>query len=250
MNDDTRQHLLECAERLFAERGIASVSMREINRAAGQRNTSAIHYHFGSKDALIQAIFEQRMREINARRTELLDEIEAEGRAGDLQCVLGAIILPLADGMADSQKSINYLLFFGQVLNESSEHILAAIRAPFSDGMRRAGEMVSRLLKDLPDAILDERMALATEMNIHSLAQRARSVRSSRRGALRLSDEAFLANLVDFTLGALKAPVSEDTRKLIGSKVSVRPAHDGEARPVTTPVKSAPKPRSKVVSVT
>lgn len=54
----TRARLIASAEQLFAERGVASVSLNEITRAAQQKNRNAVHYHFGSKEALVQAIFE------------------------------------------------------------------------------------------------------------------------------------------------------------------------------------------------
>ena len=50
-----RQLLLQTAEALFARKGIDAVSLNEINKAARQRNTSAMHYHFGSKEGLVQA---------------------------------------------------------------------------------------------------------------------------------------------------------------------------------------------------
>jgi AcrR family transcriptional regulator len=55
----TRARLLDAAVLLFAERGLGGVSLREINEAAGQRNTNALHYHFGDRDGLIGAIVER-----------------------------------------------------------------------------------------------------------------------------------------------------------------------------------------------
>ena len=55
VSQQTREELILAAERLFSEFGIDAVSLRQINAAAGQRNSSAAHYHFGSKDALIAA---------------------------------------------------------------------------------------------------------------------------------------------------------------------------------------------------
>ena len=69
---DTRDKLVAAAERLFAERGANNVSLREINRAAGQKNVAALHYHFGSRRALMLAIFERRMAGINQRRLAML----------------------------------------------------------------------------------------------------------------------------------------------------------------------------------
>src|SRR5690348_10081248 len=51
--DRTREHLLDVAERLYGERGVASVSMREIRVASGARNTAALQFHFGDRDGLI-----------------------------------------------------------------------------------------------------------------------------------------------------------------------------------------------------
>ena len=64
---NTRDKLVSAAERLFAARGADNVSLREINRAAGQKNVAALHYHFGSRRGLMVAIFERRMTGINRR---------------------------------------------------------------------------------------------------------------------------------------------------------------------------------------
>ena len=56
----TQAVLISTAERLFAERGLEAVSLSEINRDAGQRNKSALHYHFGSRDGLLKALLEKR----------------------------------------------------------------------------------------------------------------------------------------------------------------------------------------------
>ena len=48
-----RQAIVEAAERLFAERGIEAVSLRDVSAAAGQRNHSAAQYHFGDRAQLV-----------------------------------------------------------------------------------------------------------------------------------------------------------------------------------------------------
>ena len=87
-DSDTRMRLILAAEQLFAENGIEGVSLRQVNVAAGQKNASATHYHFGSKDALIEAIFSHRMEAINARRTEILDALDGLPRKYRLPIVL------------------------------------------------------------------------------------------------------------------------------------------------------------------
>lgn len=74
----TDQRLVLAAERLFAERGVDAVSLRAVMAAAGT-NVASVHYHFGSKDALIEALIRQRSDAVAARRTVLLDEMEQTG---------------------------------------------------------------------------------------------------------------------------------------------------------------------------
>src|SRR6516225_8182566 len=64
--------LILAAERLFAERGIEGVALRQVNQAANQKNMSAAHYHFGSRDGLVNAVLVYRLPELDRRRGELL----------------------------------------------------------------------------------------------------------------------------------------------------------------------------------
>ncbi len=73
VGQDTREQIILAAEQLFGEFGIDAVSMRQINVAAEQRNSSAAHYHFGSKEALVMETFHYRMERINRRRLQRLD---------------------------------------------------------------------------------------------------------------------------------------------------------------------------------
>ena len=70
----TRDRILQTAERLFAEKGIDSVSLREITAAAGV-NIAAVHYHFGSKKMVLEELFAQRSEPIAKRRLELLSQV-------------------------------------------------------------------------------------------------------------------------------------------------------------------------------
>src|SRR3954468_1858537 len=90
-----RRTLVETAERMYAERGINGVSLRQIGAAAGQLNTSAARYHFGSKVGLINAVFEQRMGPINALRMEMIDATQADAEVRSVRRLVEAFVLPL-----------------------------------------------------------------------------------------------------------------------------------------------------------
>jgi AcrR family transcriptional regulator len=107
----TRVRLIETAERLFAERGIHGASLREIGAQAGQRNTAAARYHFGSVQGLVEAIFEHRMGPINECRLALLDELDAAGRGHDIDALTEAYLLPLSDCLGEPGQPSWYLRF-------------------------------------------------------------------------------------------------------------------------------------------
>src|SRR5215218_3598251 len=99
-SEPARAALIEHAERLFAERGIEAVSLRDVSASAGQRNHSAAQYHFGDRSGLVAAVYEARMGVVNERRHRLLEAIDAEGRGDDLASIVEAIVVPLVEAVA------------------------------------------------------------------------------------------------------------------------------------------------------
>lgn len=95
MSIETKERLLDAAEWLFAKHGFASTSLRDIT-AHAEANLASVNYHFGGKEALMEAVFERRLGPVNRGRLELLDEYEAEagGKAIKLQKLLWAFLAP------------------------------------------------------------------------------------------------------------------------------------------------------------
>jgi len=98
---DTKSRLLRVAERLFAEHGFGGVSVRQLTAAAGV-NLAAVNYHFGSKEGLLAAIFEQRCRPMNEERLRRLGDCaeHADDPAG-LERIIAAFIAPALASSAD-----------------------------------------------------------------------------------------------------------------------------------------------------
>ena len=115
----TRQALILAGEQLFGEQGIDGVSLRQINTAAGQRNSSAAHYHFGSKDALVTAVVDYRMERVNHRRLAMLDALESEGRQGDVRAIVETIVLPIVDEIRESEGGTHYIRFLAQAIGQA-----------------------------------------------------------------------------------------------------------------------------------
>jgi AcrR family transcriptional regulator len=193
--DATRSALIDAAERLFAERGIAGVSLREIGVAAGQRKSNAAQYHFGDRDGLVRAILLARSAGVNQRRQALL---ESAGPDGD--GLARALVEPLA---ADLTAGGHYLRFVFQLLVASEGRVPFA---PDLDPETTASfrEVVRRLRDALPD--LDEvtvrtRVELAIDFVVMALADRAAAER--RPGSARPSRSRFVAEVVRATAGIL-----------------------------------------------
>ncbi|MBV1901485.1 MAG: TetR/AcrR family transcriptional regulator, partial [Kordiimonadaceae bacterium] len=92
--ETTRILLIEAAERLIAEKGLENVSTREILQEAGQKNQSALQYHFGSKGGLIGATINERTIQLDSRRLELLDAIKG---TPTLRQIIKVIVRPLLE---------------------------------------------------------------------------------------------------------------------------------------------------------
>lgn len=101
----TRERLLETAERLFAERGVEAVSVRDITQAA-KANLNAINYHFGTKEELITEVFTRRLLPLGEARLRALKAVEqaAGGRPPRLEAVLEAVVRPEVEQALDSAR--------------------------------------------------------------------------------------------------------------------------------------------------
>lgn len=205
----TRRSLVEAAERLFAERGIDNVSLREINRAAGQRNVAALHYHFGTREALLEAIFEYRMADINERRVEMLDALAHPGVEITIRAIAEAMVLPLAAQLDPAMQGRHYVRFLAHAISDPGVDVGELVRDKFDHGMAQSRRMARQLLSDLPAEIVDQRVTLAGNYLVHALADEAR-----RLGPHRIVSERtqfFVANLIDSIAGSLAAPASTET---------------------------------------
>jgi AcrR family transcriptional regulator len=199
---DTRGRLIEAAERLFAERGIDAVSLREITRESGARNAIALQYHFDDRAGILQAIFDKHVPEVEARRHAMLDEYEANGEP-DLRALASALVRPLAAKLGDVDGGRHFLQIYAELIEKPRE--------PHAD----AGEGIDSLQRwrKLVEPHLDEeaaRLHRRFTAILHTTQELGRRARGSRR----TDDRLFISYLVDVVAAILAAPVSTETRRL------------------------------------
>jgi AcrR family transcriptional regulator len=213
--DDTREKIKLAAQRLFAQRGLADVTVRDIIDAAGQKNGGSLHYYFGTKEALIKELVADGASVVNAERTRRLEEIESRGGPVSLREILRLFADPLAGGIGDGFEP-DYIAFINRLAVEHYDLLMEAMEAGRRDSSyRRALEHIRGFLPDLPRRLFDQRIKLMTLYVVAAL--------SSRRGAHGdwadlWNDPAAAENLLDTVEGLLGQPASPETLRLARSR--------------------------------
>lgn len=203
--ETTRNKLLRAALHLFARQGL-DVPLRDINELAGQRNASALHYHFGGRPELVQAIID---------RYRLSDEqhsaIEAELRSGphDIREVVEGLVdrscawLTTPDG-----RDYIRVVFQFVIRLPLRQHLVEGTDPPSLASVRAQAELIHEALPDLPEHLVRERAVASFDLVLLQVAERARII-DDEDGRGLLPEAEWKANLVDMATGLLTyAPAS------------------------------------------
>lgn len=201
---------MRAAETLIAEHGIGNVTIRQIVRAAGQRNESALQYHFGNLQGLIGALREERNAELQARRAVMLEELLAEHPEPSLRQLCEVMARPAFDLARKAPEFRRYVIAFSQeVVFAETSHLEAADRHAGATG-RHIGRLLRTALPDLDEAAYRRRMEAAVSLAAVSVSHYARQ-KSAIRG---LEADLYFHSLIDALVGLLQVPESETTRRL------------------------------------
>ena len=117
----TRDRLISTAETLFAARGLDGVSLNEITKLAGQRNASALNYHFGGKDGLLEAILDKHQPYLDVERQRMLEKLDSAG-GPSLRSLVEVLVLPLVAKLDDPDGGPEYIRVMAQLIG-SPAHI-------------------------------------------------------------------------------------------------------------------------------
>lgn len=137
---ETKVKILDTAERLIAENGYAGTSLRQIISEAGV-NLAAIHYHFGSKEELLDELIERRAAPVNAERIERFTRLESgPSGAPAVESLLEAFLLPMA---ATADLHPQFVRLMGRVMTEGMMQRIVQkhfhiVTGRFFSGLRRA----------------------------------------------------------------------------------------------------------------
>jgi AcrR family transcriptional regulator len=198
---ETTEELLDVAERLFARRGVEHVALTRIVASSSQKNRSALHYHFGSREGVLTAVIDRRLMRVNSLRQAMLDEASAgEPRLAE---AVHAVVAPLCSVVLNERWGPDYVSILAQVgfhprlLGERTlddAHITA---------MRRCRRQIELSLPDIPRAVLSRRFRLFHDSFVVALARWARKSPRSlwTRGAM----EELIEEFVEYGVAGLSA---------------------------------------------
>ena len=201
---ETRARLLVEAERLFAEVGVWQAATGAIVRAAGQRNASALTYHFGSRQGVLDAILADHGNPIDAHRGDLLAQISID--APDIRVLVDALVRPMTE-VLDDPGGRRYV----RIVSQLSDRFPAWRDAPTGvdqTHLERALTILESLASGDRATIREARLLAMIQLMTVSLAARAGEL---DHGQPSLDAPSYERHLVDILVGVLTASSAEPT---------------------------------------
>ena len=210
----TQERIKQTACRLFANRGIDGVSVRDIVVAAGQKNGGSLHYYFRTKEALVRDLVAEGAKLIDERRNQLLDQLESRRRQPTLREIIEALLWPSTDLQTDPAHPTTYIRFITNLRTNHRELFLEALERKWDSGYRRCIAHIRRLLDDLPEPVVKQRLIFMS-LYLQATMSARESALEHRDGHNRLwFQPGTCENLIDTVCGLLTEPPSAKTLKL------------------------------------
>lgn len=201
----TADDLLSMAERLFAADGVENIALTQIVARSGQKNRSALHYHFGSRGGVLTAVLNRRLGPINARREALLDALADDASPMD---VVRALIAPLGLAGVEEPWGADYLSILAQVTFHPQLLGERGVEDALLSGMRRGRHRLAGLVR-LPEELLQQRLTWLTDSVVFAMARWMRDTPPPGRTPAAMA--ALIDHLAIYGTAGLMAP--DPTRK-------------------------------------
>jgi AcrR family transcriptional regulator len=211
---ETRTRILDAAEELFMQHGFEGTSMRLLTAKAGV-NLAAVNYHFGSKDALIEAVFRRRLDPMNQARIAELEKLEAQSATPAPEDIIRAFLAPTLKLVEDARGGgRNFIRLLGRTYTEPAKEIRQLIGQMYGPVMDRYKAALERALPQMPAEELVWRMhfmfgTLAYTLAATDTVQLIAGCKPEDRYDARLLEE----RLTAFLHAGLNAPLKNVIRK-------------------------------------
>jgi AcrR family transcriptional regulator len=208
MEPDTRSRILDAAENLFVEHGLDATTLRMIT-AEAKANLAAVNYHFGSKEALIEAVFRRRLTWLNEQRIAALDALEVEARGAPLKPrqIVESFFGVAVRLAASSPGGKTFMRLLGRTYTEPSEFVRKFLAEEYAEVIARYNAAFFKALPDVPQ----EEFLWRFHFMMGALSYAVSGADALRiLGPIDDSDpEALYTRLMSFLIGGLRAPLPE-----------------------------------------
>lgn len=213
---DTKEEILNAAEVLFARTGYHASSMRAITETAGV-NLALVNYHFGSKEALLEAVIERRLRPVNELRLKRLQEIR--NRSGerkikpDLPEILRAYIEPVFGNGESERDWVDFTNLIGRAFTEPDK----TVQKTLLRHMKPVNQLILDLLRNALPGLSGEEVFWRYQFFIGALGLAIRIHSSPGYGRLKKNfetdSETLMEMLVAFATGGMETTGNRVSRK-------------------------------------
>jgi len=194
-----KRQIILAGEKLFARQGLEGTSLREIAVAAGHGNNNAVRYHFGSKEGLMQAIFQYRASQLEPMRHDMLDEAISANALQDLRTIIAMICLPHL-GLRDDEGNYSYAAFLIRyLLYQRPQGILHPADREGLPALQKIQQLFYARLSFLSPAAAERRLFFSTISFLSTLVNRENKISP-------ISDAEF-APIVEDVLGMITSAV-------------------------------------------
>jgi AcrR family transcriptional regulator/transposase len=218
----TVDRIVAVAEKMFAEYGYRGVSLRAVMRECGV-NAAAIHYHFGSKEALLEEIFVRRAGALNSARLRLLDHCMLSETADDserLELILHAFLSP-AFSLPDGDEGVRrFTRLRSAIAHENAELSQQLVSRHFNETSGHFIAALRRVLPHLPDQALLWRFHFLLGAQYYTLSNPGR-IESLSAGSCDASDlQSALDEMVAFVAAGFRAPLPKPRNRTLRARVA------------------------------
>ena len=201
----TKEKILDTAERLFAAGGFEATSLRTIT-AAADVNLAAVHYHFQSKEALIQAVIGRRVGGINAQRIELLENAiaTAGNQPPPLEAILRAFLRPCFEAAYETNE-FDLGRLMARIFSEPGDFTARVFEEHIKGVAMKFLEAIRLAIPNLTQEALLWRFFFTVGSMAHTMST-ANSLRSLSGGICDPADiDKAVGQLITFTAAGLRA---------------------------------------------
>ncbi len=208
MAADTKERILDTAERLFADHGFPATSLRDITQEAGV-NLAAVNYHFGGKEGLLIEVLERKIAPVNRSRLVQLEELETAAGSDPVptEHLVRAFVTPLCKTWCKQDPVPKFMKLVGRIHAEVDQDLRAKFIKQFDTVLRRFSSAFHRGLPHLDASEVQWRVLFLVGSMAHTMTWGGPIIAIG--GRKRHDPEEIFEALIQFTTAGMNAPVLE-----------------------------------------